>query len=716
MGVVNMDIDRNRSFILDRVKSRTTSIEEFNFDQLAAPPLKALLSPTDIGDLQYIATSVKLSAKPEQKYKYIDEIMKRRGFVKFGAGTNRTVYRFLEDQSFLAKIAYDSVGMGDNPAEFHNQQFLKPFVPKTFEIDPSGVIALAERVNPITSREEFYSVADDVFTLIDEFLVGEYVLADIGSNFFMNYGIRKNFGVVLLDYTYCYPLDGNKLYCNKPDPAQPSGKCEGEIDYDAGFNHLYCKRCGAMYKAKELAAKVTKQEIVRKRQGDIKMKIRVKGGSKNLNMEKDTFTGVANTPARPIVKTNTNTAKAPEPVIKRAVNGIEPVEDDKIAEVEMKVADTSSCPSARQYSLNGNKSDTVYIDENVDLSESENDAEPVERAVAKNINDEIREVVMKVAVSDPVSDDGESVEDFVSTPEAGENDVVWGVASTTGLTVDNSVSVTEPVAESPKKVTSPISFDESLMNDAAKAELTDTDRILMLIDNIKNLVDNVTDEGDRERIAGKLDDLITKKDLGFYNTPELRVSHGIDVINDNIDSIEDEAGKIEFLTDYAVKEFIEKNYTITAIGASINDPEKPNSLEVTAGMFANISDSEDPIVTFDFTIDIPESVASLAENGSDKAPYVTQYMAYKEILKTIDPLSNSDKHVYVVKDEDGNIVADKNGSLLVIKALDDNDVDDADVVPSTYMKQLTSHHEVEEKPIAPGALPADAAEYSVNGK
>jgi hypothetical protein len=91
-------------------------------------------------------------------------------------------------------------------------------------------------------------------------------------------------------------------------------------------------------------------------------------------------------------------------------------------------------------------------------------------------------------------------------------------------------------------------------------------------------------------------------------------------------------------------------------------------------------------------------------------------MAYKEILKTIDPLSNSDKRVYVVKDEDGNIVADKNGSLLVIKALDDNDVDDVDVVPSTYMKQLTSHHEVEEKPIAPGALPADAAEYSVNGK
>jgi len=649
-----MDIDRNRSFILDRVKSRTTSIEEFNFDQLAAPPLKLLLSSTDIGDLHYIATSVKLSAKPEQKYKYIDEIMKRRGFVKFGAGTNRTVYRFLEDQSFLAKIAYDSVGMGDNPAEFRNQQLLKPFVPKTFEIDPSGVIALAERVNPITSREEFYSVADDVFTLIDEFLVGEYVLADIGSNFFMNYGIRKNFGVVLLDYTYCYPLDGNKLYCNKPDPTQPSGKCEGEIDYDAGFNHLYCKRCGAMYKAKELAAKVTKQEIVRKRQGDIKMKIRVKGGSKNLNMEKDTFTGVANTPARPIVKTNVNSVKAPEPVIKRAVNGIEPVEDDKIAEVEMKVTNR------------------------------------IETPVARSINDDIREAVMKVADSDPISDDGENVED--------------------------SVSVTEPVAESPKKVTSPISFDESLMNDAAKAELTDTDRILMLIDNIKNLVDNVTDEGDREIIAGKLDDLIIKKDLGFYNTPELRVTHGIDVINDNIDSIEDEADKIEFLTDCAVKEFIEKNYTITAIGASINDPEKPNSLEVTAGMFANISDSEDPIVTFDFTIDIPESVATLAENGSDKAPYVTQYMAYKEILKTIDPLSNSDKRVYVVRDEDGNIVADKNGSLLVIKALDDNDVDDVDVVPSTYMKQLTSHHEVEEKPIAPGALPADAAEYSVNGK
>ena len=35
-------------------------------------------------------------------------------------------------------------------------------------------------------------------------------MADIGTNFFMNWGIRPGFGPVLLDYPYVYELDGNK--------------------------------------------------------------------------------------------------------------------------------------------------------------------------------------------------------------------------------------------------------------------------------------------------------------------------------------------------------------------------------------------------------------------------------------------------------------------------------------------------------------------------
>ena len=184
-------MNNDRNYILDRLKSRSISIDEFNFDNLKAPPLSMFLTPGDIQELNSIALSLRLSAKPKERYKLIDQVMTRRGLVKFLSGTNRVTYRHPEFPDILFKVASDAVGIKDNPAEFYNQQLLKPFVTKVFEVSPGGVIAITERVNPITSREEFISVADDVFELITEWLVGEYVLADFGSQFFMNFGIRK---------------------------------------------------------------------------------------------------------------------------------------------------------------------------------------------------------------------------------------------------------------------------------------------------------------------------------------------------------------------------------------------------------------------------------------------------------------------------------------------------------------------------------------------
>lgn len=294
-------MDKSRNYILDRITSKKTSIEEFNFDQLQAPPLSWFFSPFDIQELNSIARSIKYSAKPQARYEAINRVCNRCGLVKFAAGTNRVVYRHPEFPDILFKIAADDVGLGDNPAEYRNQFLLKPFVTKTFEISPCGTVAIVERVNPITSREEYISVADDVFTLITEWLVGRYVLADIGARYFMNIGIRRNFGVVLLDYPYCYELDGNKLYCNKSDPTSPSGKCDGEIDYDDGFNFLHCTKCGAIYKAKELEKKIKDNEIIIEKQGEIDMKIKVSGGSKNVNgvvntgMNNDNFLSVKST-------------------------------------------------------------------------------------------------------------------------------------------------------------------------------------------------------------------------------------------------------------------------------------------------------------------------------------------------------------------------------------------------------------------------------------
>lgn len=232
---------------------------EFNYDALWAPPIRFFLSQQDINELYKIATSLKYNDNIEKKYELIDAIMRPRGFKRGNCGTNRVVYNFLEDTSFCMKIALDRVGINDSPREYKNQEFFKPFCCKIFEVDPTGVIACVERVNPISSLEEFASIADDVFNMMVTKIIGKYVVDDLGTEKFMNYGIRYNsngvaFGPVVLDYPYAYELDGAKLHCAKPiQIGNKEFACGGEIDYDAGLNNLVCCKCGRHYSARELA-------------------------------------------------------------------------------------------------------------------------------------------------------------------------------------------------------------------------------------------------------------------------------------------------------------------------------------------------------------------------------------------------------------------------------------------------------------------------------
>ena len=232
---------------------------EFNYDALWAPPIRFFLSQQDINELYKIATSLKYNDNIEKKYELIDAVMRPRGFKRGNCGTNRVVYNFLEDTSFCMKIALDRVGINDSPREFKNQEFFKPFCCKIFEVDPTGVIACVERVNPISSLEEFTSIADDVFNMMVTKIIGKYVVDDLGTEKFMNYGIRYNsngvaFGPVILDYPYAYELDGAKLHCAKPiQIGNREFACGGEIDYDSGLNNLVCCKCGRHYSARELA-------------------------------------------------------------------------------------------------------------------------------------------------------------------------------------------------------------------------------------------------------------------------------------------------------------------------------------------------------------------------------------------------------------------------------------------------------------------------------
>lgn len=275
----------NRNYVLNKMKGRVMSPDEFNFDMLQAPSLYSLLTVDDIRMINKYATSIRWAGRPIERMQAIDQILVNRGFRKLTGGTNRVVYKFLELDTIVLKVATDAVGVNDNPREYYNQQFLKPFVTKVFEVSQCGTVGLFERVTAITSREEFLSVAPFIFDLINNWFIGEYVCDDIGTEFFLNWGIRNGFGPVLLDFPYVYKLDGNKLYCNRPN--DDGTICNSVIDYDDGFNHLRCTKCGAEYKALELKKAIESHSIISKG-GRTKMKVGFKYGDNVVVSSKDT--------------------------------------------------------------------------------------------------------------------------------------------------------------------------------------------------------------------------------------------------------------------------------------------------------------------------------------------------------------------------------------------------------------------------------------------
>lgn len=224
----------------------------FDWEHFTHAPISSYISLPEIQYFDYIATSAKLAGKSKRyKIDMMSEVLRPKGFIYMAAGTNRVVFRNDYDQSFLLKIGFDSTGINDSTREFYNQEVLKPFVPKMFDVSPRGTIGLIERVHPILNRAEFMSVAGQIFDILNKKILGKYVLEDIGTDFFKNWGLRDGFGPVLLDYPYVYEIDGSKLVCNKPLPD--GSLCKGLIDYDDGCNTLVCEACGRRHTAKSLA-------------------------------------------------------------------------------------------------------------------------------------------------------------------------------------------------------------------------------------------------------------------------------------------------------------------------------------------------------------------------------------------------------------------------------------------------------------------------------
>ena len=508
-------MDNNRNYILDRIRSKTVSIEEFNYDKLQAPPIAALFTYEDIMQLNKIAKSIKLSAKPIEKEKMIDQIMRRRGFVRLAGGTNRLVYRYVEDNSFVAKVALDAVGLGDNPKEFRNQMIFKPFVTKVFEVTPCGTLGLFERVNPITSREEFLSVAEDIFEVINNWFVGEYVLEDIGTTYFQNWSIRSGFGPVLLDFPYAYKLDGDKLFCNAPNPNSPTGCCEGVIDYDPGFNYLYCTKCGVKYIAVELQKAIEEEKIIVKSKGDVRMKIELKGGDKNVEKEVVTghYAGMSKAmPTKPIKGTDQK-KKMDNPVVTAPVKTVNGTSPEKPVEKkpELKKEDLiNSKEISKEREVNKKEVICpVEFDESL-IKKSVSDVDCIDAManvieMVKSIDDKFTRrnvyVTFIETLIDEIDKDNASEEDIMLVfsvltemmtriMDNTKNESVKAVINET-LSKALSGKIDEILKEreaNKKEVICPIEFDESLIKKEEK-ELSVFEKIDNITEELKNIME-----------------------------------------------------------------------------------------------------------------------------------------------------------------------------------------------------------------------------------
>lgn len=224
------------------------------FDEMQSKSLYSYFSPEDIRELNEIALDPYYGSRPREKINILKSLMAKRGFELIGGGTNRRAYKCKYDDSVVAKVAIDFVGISNNKREIVNQEVLKPFCCKVFEVSPCGTIAIVERVIPIKTSEEFKKIASQIFDVLNlKIRIKNIGIEDIGMHSFKNWGVREGFGPILLDYPTMYVMDPHKVYCcrNKPDGSI----CNGTLDYDDGFDNIVCTVCGTRYMPKVLAKK-----------------------------------------------------------------------------------------------------------------------------------------------------------------------------------------------------------------------------------------------------------------------------------------------------------------------------------------------------------------------------------------------------------------------------------------------------------------------------
>lgn len=223
------------------------------YDSYCVYPIYRYFTFDDIKYIHQLAISPSLNCNVKEKYRLIGELMTYRGFRLIGGGTNRRAYECIYDDRVIAKVAIDQDGFTSNLKEFTNQNVLKPFCSKIFEVTPCGTLALVEKVVPIKDVSEYVKYSSDIFDMFYfKIRNNSIAMEDIGTRSFKNWGYRNCFGPVLLDYPTMYVADPSKRLCRN---IVNNRMCGGTLDYDEGLNVIVCSECGRTHIAKTIAKK-----------------------------------------------------------------------------------------------------------------------------------------------------------------------------------------------------------------------------------------------------------------------------------------------------------------------------------------------------------------------------------------------------------------------------------------------------------------------------
>jgi hypothetical protein len=287
----NVDVRKIHLDAMYRSLAYTVPLERA-FDDLQGPMVEDLFDAETIKSIKMTVTNPKIKFFKD-KFRILAGILNPLGYILAHAGTNRVVFQPQFDDSFVVKIGLDIAGRTNNPNEIVNQKYLKPFVCKCFDTTDDGVIGTFERVVPIENLYQLWSVREDIFDIMRA-ITKRFIIDDFGTEAFKNWGVRKGFGPVLLDYADMYILDKDTAYCRKPIDWHSTAVCGGELGYTPGYNKIMCKKCGGIGKAKQYKGKEKLSVYVPSRGIDMGIKCVIKVGGKTVFSTEEGFTNQIN--------------------------------------------------------------------------------------------------------------------------------------------------------------------------------------------------------------------------------------------------------------------------------------------------------------------------------------------------------------------------------------------------------------------------------------